>query len=56
VWLPLSRTLDTGKDMNGNGRIDLDQVERGLNQLEAPVCDFRRREASARTLVIIVVG
>jgi hypothetical protein len=33
----LALELDTGRDVNGNGRVDLDAIEPGMNQLEAQV-------------------
>lgn len=42
--------LDTGSDVNGNGRIDLDGVEPGMNQLEAQVYSILEGEKLPRIL------
>jgi hypothetical protein len=42
--------LDTGRDANGNGRIDLDATEPGMNQLEAQVYSILEGEKLPRIL------
>ncbi len=42
--------LDTGRDANGNGRIELDAVEPGMNQLEAQIYSTLEGERLARVL------
>lgn len=42
--------LDTGRDANGNGRIDLDTIEPGMNQLEAQVYAILEGEKLPRIL------
>ena len=42
--------LDTGKDVNGNGRRDLDATEPGMNQLEAQVYSIFEGEKLPRVL------
>lgn len=42
--------LDTGKDVNGSGRIDLDTVEPGMNQLEAQAYSIFEGEKLPRIL------
>jgi hypothetical protein len=42
--------LDTGKDANGNGRVDLDAIEPGMNQLEAQVYSILEGEKLPRIL------
>jgi hypothetical protein len=42
--------LDTGKDVNSSGRIDLDATEPGMNQLEAQVYSIFEGEKLPRTL------
>lgn len=42
--------LDTGKDGNGNGRVDLDATEPGMNQLEAQVYAILEAEKLPRIL------
>jgi hypothetical protein len=46
----LALQLDTGKDVNGSGRIDLDAVEPGMNQLEAHVYSIFEGEKLPRVL------
>ncbi|MGH9256444.1 MAG: hypothetical protein ACRD3C_17940 [Vicinamibacterales bacterium] len=46
----LALQLDTGRDANGNGRIDLDRVEPGMNQLEAQVYSIFEGEQLPRAL------
>ena len=42
--------LDTGRDANGSGRIDLDAAEPGMNQLEAQVYSILEGEKLPRVL------
>jgi hypothetical protein len=42
--------LDTGKDVNGSGRVDLDATEPGMNQLEAQVYSILEGEKLPRVL------
>jgi hypothetical protein len=46
----LALQLDTGRDANGSGRIDLDAVEPGMNQLEAQVYSIFEGEKLPRVL------
>lgn len=46
----LALQLDTGKDVNGSGRIDLDAVEPGMNQLEAQVYSIFEGDKLPRVL------
>lgn len=46
----LALQLDTGKDVNGSGRIDLDVVEPGMNQLEAQVYSIFEGDKLPRVL------
>jgi hypothetical protein len=46
----LALQLDTGKDVNGSGRIDLDAAEPGMNQLEAQVYSIFEGEKLPRVL------
>jgi hypothetical protein len=46
----LALALDTGTDVNGNGRVDPDAVEPGMNQLEAGVYAILEGEKLPRVL------
>jgi len=46
----LGLELDTGRDANGSGRIELDAVEPGMNQLEAQIYSTFEGEKIARIL------
>lgn len=46
----LALQLDTGADANGNGRVDLDSTEPGMNQLEAGVYAILEGERLPRVL------